>query len=152
MLAAEIDGRDGLQIFRGIDTVMRLYRPRIALCESAGGAKSAAAAKSIHRSQQAVACAVYVHLEGLPLYTTPQRVQKAATGKKNASKDDVQAAMRERWPQVDFDKLLRTRPPYLDQGQRLPPPGKWENAFDACGVIHALWDHPTVAMVRSMAA
>lgn len=148
MLAGEYDGRDGLQVFMGIDAVMQRWRPILSVVESPAGAQSFNGAKSIHRAQQATLDAIYRHLRALPIFISYAQVQKLATGKKSATKQEVEAAVRALWPDVDFDELLTTPPPYVEQGQKLPPPGKWENAFDACAVIHAAAKEPAVAMAR----
>jgi hypothetical protein len=150
--ASEIALRRGLAIFRGISCVIQLWRPVVVAQEAAAGSKSQAAAQGLARAQQACGDAIYRYLGAMPIFITPQRNQKTATGKRSCSKDEMKEAMRDRWSTSDFDDLLRTRPPYAGQGQRLPPPSKWENAFDAAGVAHAVWDEPAVAAVRKMAA
>lgn len=150
---AEADLRAGIQIFTGICTVLREWRPIVAAQEGgSGGSKSTAGAKALARSQQACGDAVYRFLGALPLMVTVQAAKKATTGSQGASKDDIEAAVRALWPTVDLDALLTTPPPYLQQGQRLPPPGKWENAFDSLSVAHCVRDNPTVAAARKMAA
>jgi hypothetical protein len=88
----------------------------------------------------------------LPIFATPQACKKAAIGKLAGTKGEIETAMRERWKGSDFDVLLTTAPPYAEQGQKLPPPSTWENAFDAAAVAHCVWDAPAVAMLRKLAA
>lgn len=152
LLAGEAAANNGLSIQRGIRAVIELYQPSVVATEAPGGSKSASGASAIARSHQATIDAVDVCLNALPIFVTPDAVKKKATGSGTASKDDIEAAMRARWAGSDFDLLLAARPPYMEQGQKLPPKGKWENAFDAAAVAHCAWDHPTVAMLRKLAA
>lgn len=149
---AEADLRAGLQIFAGISEVMRVWRPLVAAMEAGAGSKSVTGAKGNARSQQACGDAVFRHLGGIPICMTVQAVKKATIGKNSSDKGEIQAAVERLWAGDDLVALLKTPPPYLDQGQRLPPPGKWENGYDALSVAHAVKDHPVVAAARQLAA
>lgn len=145
---AEVDNADGLAIFRGLSKILEVYQPKATLVESPGGSKSVKAAAGIARAQQATADALYSYSGSTPIYKSFFAVKKSSVGKLKATKSEVEAFVRGRWPETDWDALLTTPPPYLEQGQRVPPPSKWENAFDAAAVVHAGWDHPTIAMLR----
>lgn len=149
---AEADLRAGLEIFKAISTVLRRWPCAVAAQEGgSGGTKSAAAAKGLARSQQACGDAVYRHLGTLPIMVTVQSAKKQTAGKAGASKDDIEAAVRRLWADVDLDALLLAPPPYLGKNQRPAPPGKWENAFDSLSVAHTVEDHAIVAAARAMA-
>jgi len=135
-----------------LQTTSETWQPVIVAQEGAGGSKSVAGAQSLARAQQACGDAVYRYLGAIPIMPTVQAVKKKAIGRVNSDKDEVEAAMRARWPLSDFDALLTESPVYLEQGQRPAPPGLWENAFDAAAVAHCVWDEPAVAMARRMAA
>lgn len=150
---AEADLRSGTQIFTAISSVIRKWRPIVAVQEGgSGGSKSVAGAKALARSQQACGDAVYRFLRTMPIMVTVQACKKAVCGRNGASKDEVEKAVRAIWARTDLEALLKTPPPYLEQGQRLAPKGKWENAFDALAVAHCARDNPTVAAARKMAA
>lgn len=150
--ASEANLRSGLAIFRAISQVIEFWKPRVVAQEGAGGSKSVTGAQSLARAQQACGDAVHRYLGAMPIMPTVQAVKTAACGKINASKDEIEKAMRARWDSSDFDELLTTPPIYAEQGQRLPPRGKWENAFDAAAVAHCVWDDPAVAAMRGWAA
>jgi Holliday junction resolvasome RuvABC endonuclease subunit len=128
-------------VFRGVGDVLRKYKPAIVAQEGNLGSQNARAASALARAQQACADAVFAALESFPLFVTVQAVKKLATGSQQASKDQMEAAMRRRWPSAPFEELLK--------GIRR---GAWENAFDAAAVAHAVWDDPAVASVRRLAA
>jgi Holliday junction resolvasome RuvABC endonuclease subunit len=151
LLAGEAAGNSGLAISRGIRAVIELYAPCVAVTEAPSGSRSSTGAAAIARSHQACLDAIDQGMGGLPIFVTPQVNQKRATGKQSCSKSEMETAMRARWEGSDFDELLTTSPPYADQGQKLPARGKWENAFDAAGVAHAVWDHPAVLGLRIVA-
>lgn len=151
LLAGEAAAISGLAISRGIRSVIETYQPSAVATEAPSGSRSSTGAAAIARSHQACIDAVDLHFDALPIFITPQANQRAATGRASCSKEQMEEAMRSRW-EGDFDALLRTPPPYAEQGQKLPPRGVWENAFDAAGIANAAWDHPTVAMLRRLAA
>lgn len=146
--AAQMDGRRGLKIRRCAKAVLDRWPPAIVAIEGCAGSKSAKAAAALARGQQAVLDAVDEMLGSEPIFVTLQAVKKAATGRNNGTKDEVERAMRERWP-VEWDVLLKAPVPYGDTRAR--PRGEWENAFDAAAVTHAVWDSPAVAGLRAMA-
>lgn len=139
LLSAADDTRRGLEIAHAVRAAINAHSITVAAAEASCGSKSATAAKALARAQQAVACAVVWELGSPPIYVTPQTVKKLATGTMSASKDAVEAAMREHWP-CDWDALLKG-----------VAPGKRENAFDAAAVAHAVWNKPAVAMLRQLA-
>ena len=149
---AEADLRAGLAIFNGLSKVIRTWNPMIAAMEAGSGSQSSIGAKALARSQQAAGDAVYRYLGALPICFTVQAVKKASTGKLAADKQEIEAAVRSFWAGTDLDELLKTPPPYLEQGQKVPPRGKWADAFDALSVAHAARDHASVAAARRMAA
>jgi len=152
LLAGEAAAMSGLAISRGIRAVIELYQPSTCAMEAPSGSRSSTGASAIARSHQACIDAIDLHFNALPIFATPQMCKKKAIGKLAGSKEEIEAAMRARWKGTDFDTLLTTPPPYAEQGQRLPAKGKWENAFDASAVANCVWDEPTVAMLRKLAA
>lgn len=145
---AEADLRSGHQIFNAISTVMAIWRPLVVAMEAAGQSQSVKGATGNARSQQACGDAVYRYLRTLPICLTVAACKKAVLGRNSGSKQEVEAAVKALWPGTDLDELLRMPPPYLEQGQRVAPKGKWENAFDSLAVAHCVRDHPTVAAMR----
>jgi Holliday junction resolvasome RuvABC endonuclease subunit len=145
--AAQMDGRRGLKIRRYACVVLQTWKPAITAVEGCAGSRNAKAAAALARGQQAVLDAIDELLGAEPVWVTLQAVKKAATGRNNATKDEVEAAMRARWD-VDWDALLTAPPPYPE---RTRPRGEWENAFDAAAVTIAVWDAPAVAALRAMA-
>lgn len=161
--AALMDGERGLRIRRELLAVLRTYRPIVVAQEASSGSQSAKAAAALARAQQACLDAVDEHLGALPLFVTPQAAKKRAVGRLNATKDEIEAAMRARWSQTstvtaglghtvadgaDLEALLREP---LPSGERARPPGEWENAWDALAIAHAAWDAPAVGAARRMA-
>lgn len=147
-LRADLQLQSGLQIYQALVRVIDFYSPRLAYQEANGGSKSMRAATALARAQQACGDAIASRLGVPPILVSPQAVKKAATGVLNASKQQVEASMRRRFPTADFDALLTERPIYATEGQRNPPRGLWENAFDAAAVAHWAFGHPSQAWAR----
>lgn len=137
--ACEHDARRGLLIRNGVRDALRSHGCVLAVAETFGGSGSIKAGMTLARAHQAVADAVHSVLEGLPVYVTPHATRKAACGKLSASKDEVEAAVRERFP-ADWDALLED-----------VAPKKRENAFDAASAYLAAYEEPAVAAMRAMA-
>lgn len=167
--AALLDGERGLRIRRELLVVLRTFLPVVVVQEANVGSKSAKAAAALARAQQACLDAIDEHLGAEPVFVTPQAAKKAAVGRLNATKDDIEAAMRARWSRIrppseldelfgvakqhectgaDLEALLREP---LPSGERARPPGEWENAWDALAVAHAGWDSPAVGAARRFA-
>lgn len=162
--AALMDGERGLRIRRELLAVLRTYRPIVVAQEASSGSQSAKAAAALARAQQACLDAIDEHLDALPLFVTPQTAKKRAVGRLNATKDEIEAAMRTRWSRTttvvhpglghtvadgaDLEALLREP---LPSGERARPVGEWENAWDALAIAHAAWDAPAVGAARRMA-
>lgn len=142
--AAEDDARRGLIIRRAVADLCAGYKPVVVAQEGNAGSQHANSAKALARAQQACADAVDEHLGGLPIFVTPAAVQKAATGRKSASKEAVEEAMAKRWGRDIYDLLAKSS---VARAKK-----KWENAFDAAAVAHCVWDKPAVALARKMAA
>ena len=139
LLSAEDGAQRGAVIRRALVAVMRFYRPVVAVQEANGGSKSALAAAALTRAQQACSSAVEECIGSLPLFVTPQSMQKTLTGHKSAGKDEIEAVVRKQWAHTDFDALLSG-----------VAPGKRENAFDACGIGLVGWDLPQVTAARRL--
>ena len=148
---AEADLRSGLEIFDALTKVMAVYRPLMAAQEGNAGSKSVSAAAGLARAQQACGDAIYRFLRATPIMRTVQSVKKSATGTLNASKDDIEKAVRSLWPHDDLDSMLRAEPVYASYGHKPPSPGKWENAFDALAVAHSVKDHPSLVAFTKFA-
>lgn len=79
-------------------------------------------------------------LLGVPLLQmSPQALKKSVCGKKTASKEEIAAALIERYGIVIDDVLLKDVP----QGQK-------EHAFDALGSVRAVLDGEEVKLARQM--
>jgi Holliday junction resolvasome RuvABC endonuclease subunit len=141
LTAAEDDAQRGLSIFKTITAVIQQYDPLVIAQEGNLGSQSAVGAKGLARAQQACVDAICALRDGsLPLFVTPQYVQKTCTGKRSASKPEMEAAAVARWPGVDLAAFVAAVP----KGQR-------DGFYDALCVAQSVWDHPAVASVRLMA-
>lgn len=73
------------------------------------------------------------------LQASPQEIKKVLTGKKNASKEEVQAALRKRYPgQFDAYDASITRKQDLEHG------------YDAAGAVVACLDSDVIQMMRGL--
>ena len=144
LLAAEDGARCGSIIRRSLVHVMRTYNVVVVCAEANGGSKSAVAAAALHRAQQACSSAVEEMLGTLPIYITPQRMQKTIVGRMTASKEDIAERVRAHWELNDFDALLSESGVTTKKAR--------EGVYDACGVGKACWDFPTVVVARRLAA
>jgi len=140
LLAGEDDARRGIAIYRQVTSLARTFSPRVVAIEVNGGSQSSVSAKALARAQQACADAVFETTGGYPIYVTPAAVKKAAAGKRNASKADIEAAVSARFgANAEIEAQLKAAK---------VPRSKWENVFDACAVAIAAWDHPAVSSLR----
>lgn len=73
------------------------------------------------------------------LQASPQEIKKVLTGKKNASKAEVQAALRERYP-GQFDAYEATITRKEDR----------EHGYDASGAVVACLDSDVIQMMRGL--
>lgn len=137
---AALDAARGTHIRRELLRVMSEHNITIAAQEGAAGSKSAKVAAGLARAQQACVDAIYEALDGMPLFVTQQAVKKTAAGSLSASKDDVEAGVRARFPMADWDALLKGY-----------PRGQHEHIFDAGAVGWTVWDHPAVSSLRNLA-
>lgn len=143
--ASEALGRRGLFLYQSVVRLFYRYRIVAVAQEGAAGSKSAVAAAALARAQQACFDAVYTALRTEPMILTVQQVKKAATGRMNATKDEIEHAMRRAWGGAGFDRALAEPAPFAS---RPPPRGVHENAYDAAAVLHAAWDLPALAALR----
>lgn len=76
----------------------------------------------------------------LPMFQcTPQQLKDKVAGSKKASKEDVTNALRQKYPGVDFDDLLKKH-----------PMGQHEHAWDALGSVVVCLDAQPIKMLRRM--
>lgn len=141
---AEDDAMRGLVLRRGVQLVIARFLPSVVAQEGASGSKSARAAVALARAQQACVDAVDEALGSLPIFVTQQAAKTATVGRHaNVSKADLERSARERWAGTDFAALLAAGP------TPKAPPSEHENAYDALCVAAAVWDHPSVALLRA---
>lgn len=80
----------------------------------------------------------------MPIFITQQAAKIAAVGRHaNVTKDQLEEAARRRWAPADFAALLSAGP------TPRAPESEHENAYDALCIAAAVWDHPSVALMRT---
>lgn len=137
---AQLSAARGLVIQKGVRVALQRHQAILVIQEGNAGSKSAKAAAMLGRAQQACVSAVYSRTGGLPLFVTVQAAKKAAVGKTSASKEQVEAAIRKRWPSVPWELLLEG----VAQSKR-------ENAYDAASAYLAAYENPAVTSARAQA-
>ncbi|MFZ5815342.1 MAG: crossover junction endodeoxyribonuclease RuvC [Bacillota bacterium] len=110
------------QLAAGLLEVIRRFRPAGAVAEMPnGGAQGARANRSMGMATAVVA--TLLEVEGLPLEAvTPLEVKKAAAGRKDAAKEDVQEQVAKRFEWGDHRPRTKA---------------EWEHVADAAGALLA---------------
>lgn len=127
------------QITKRLDETIWRYRPALIVAElPTGGAQSASAAAGMGIAKAVVA--TVAQMSRLPLLViSPTDVKLAATGKKTASKAEVQAAIVRRWPGLgERFASKRSATGYT---------GQFEHIADALGALIAAEDHELMRMM-----
>ncbi len=134
---ADADGERVDEIARALDrAIARATRPLVVACEAPAGAQHAASAKALGLVYGCVRGVLAAH--GLtPLMCQAFDAKKAAAGSRSASKLDVEAAMRQRWPGAFASGIAK---PVA------------EAIADALAVACVALEHPMVRSMRTEAA
>ena len=137
---ALLDARRGRHILMSVTELIREWNVVMAVHEVPQGRfKTATTQAAVTRAHQACEAAVHMSLGAEPVMVTVPACKKAACGRVSASKEEVEAAVRERFP-APWDALLEG-----------VAPTKRENAYDAAAAYLAAYQEPAVAAVRAMA-
>lgn len=138
LLATE-DNFDRLQhVAEELDKLVRQYDLVALGAESMSFPRNASSSAKVGMTWGVIATLSFEHR--LPVFQcSPQRLKAQLTGSKQASKEDVSNALRHRYPNTDFDDLLKGL-----------PHGEHEHAWDALASVVVCLDAEPVKMVRRM--
>ncbi len=137
VLAADDTVRRARELHRALSGVVGRYGPAVLAIEAFSAPRHAGSAAKVAMSVGVVAS--IAEALGLPIVSaSPQEVKRAATGRQDASKEDVARAVCERWRGAA--ELLA--------GVRA---GLREHAADAAAVVLATLEADTVRMARRLA-
>jgi len=136
ILVADDDFQRGAGIWRWWDAVYQQIGTLVAVCaETGAGGQSASAVKVM--SYAKAQAGDFALAKGVPFLTSsPQACKKAATGRKNASKEQVWTAMMELHPHLHWSRF----PKYL-----------LDEAADACAVWEACKNATEIQMAVKFA-
>ena len=133
--------RRGVELARGLATVIATHGPIHAFCaEALSSPRGASAAGKLQRSW-GIVDDIVAGFDAPLLEATPQELKVATAGRATASKADVMAAVEARYPGAEA--LVRFRSGF--------PSGQWEHGFDAVGAVIASLDTVELRMVRQLA-
>jgi crossover junction endodeoxyribonuclease RuvC len=134
ILVGDDDARRVTEIAQGIDAWIRKYAPVAIVVEAPAGSKHARAARALALSVGTVITTAV--LRGIPLVQVqPLDVKRAVCGRKNAAKEEMIAAVEQRFPEVKWPS----------------PASVVEHAADAIGAVLAGEDSPVIQMARKLA-
>ena len=138
VLAAEDNVRRTREIAKALIQLHCSHKPKALCCETMSFPRnSSSAAKMAMFWGVLIALA---HTWGLPIIqATPQEIKKACCGAKNASKDEVEAALRKRYRTTPWIDLLDGMPPSLHN-----------HAWDALGATATCLDSDTILLLRQL--
>ena len=124
-------------IAEALQKLVERYHPKVIAAEAFSQPRNASVSGKLGRAWGAVdTLSVF---SGLPvIQASPQAIKKALCGKQNASKDEVQEALRVRYS-GQFDSYTERT-----------PKGKWEHPFDAVGAVVACLDSEVMRMAKVM--
>lgn len=135
--AGDDNHRCSQEIAEQLSAVIDCYKPVMITAEAQAGSKNSRAAQLMGMNWgvvSAVAC-----LKGVPiLQATPTAVKRALTGKKDASKQEIEEVVVARFPEL-VSLLQATRPKSLH-----------EHAYDAAAVYIACEDSTEIKMIKRM--
>jgi crossover junction endodeoxyribonuclease RuvC len=133
--AIDDDARRVAELVVALERFIDRHRPAALAVEATGAGKGSKAVRAMALVFGAVVAVAKVR--GLPLVqASPTDVKLAIAGRKDASKDDVVAAVVKRFPGVAF------------QGPR----GVWEHQADAVGAVVACLDADVMRLARQFGA
>jgi Holliday junction resolvasome RuvABC endonuclease subunit len=133
LLVAEDDARRVAELVGGLHQVIARRRPVALVIESPAGSQHAKSARALGLAFGAMVATA--KLLGLPLVqVTVQDVKRAACGRRDGSKEDVIAAMEQRYPGVQWPT----------------PAGVVEHAADAIAAVVAALDSDTLRIARQL--
>lgn len=139
VLASDDLTRRARELWRGLRDVVRRHPPAAICVEAVSFPRSSSAAAKTAMARGLVVALAEV-LGDLPISeASPQAVKAAVTGRKDASKEDVERAILERWPTAE----ARCSAARIRRGDR-------EHAFDACAVFVAALESDTLRMARRL--
>ena len=138
LLASDDNHRCTGEIVKGLMEVAAKYQPFLICAESQQGSKNAHAMQLQGMAWGALSA--IVHMSKLPLLQAgPQTVKKFLTGRRDASKEDIEAVVCSRYANLK-DLVAEIRPPSLH-----------EHVYDAVAVGVACLGSETIQMARKMA-
>jgi crossover junction endodeoxyribonuclease RuvC len=134
VLAADDNLRRARDISAFLTTLCGRWDPKAICAESMSFPRNASAAAKVAMAWGTIAaCSDRL---GIPVVqASPQHVKLAVCGRKDASKEDVQAALRQRFPEL---------PGFLDK----TPTGQLEHPYDAVGAVVACMDSEVLRLLR----
>ena len=123
------------------------YRVQLICAETMSYPRNSAAAAKMAMCWGVLAA--LAHQYGVPIaQATPQEVKKAVTGKKDASKEEVQEAVKRLYP-VLAEAVTRNGGPYV---LRDVPRSLWEHPYDATAAVVACRESEVFLLARRMAS
>jgi Holliday junction resolvasome RuvABC endonuclease subunit len=138
LLASDDNHRCVGEIVLGLLHPLLLHQPFMICAESQQGSKNAHAMQLQGMAWGALSA--IVHSRKVPLLqASPQAVKKALCGRKDASKEDIEAAVCKRYAEVS--RLV----------QAIKPPSAREHIYDAIAVGVTCLSSETIQMARRMA-
>lgn len=138
VLSADDDFRRACELANFARHAFASYQPVAVCSEAMSYPRNSASAAKIGMSIGIVAALATQH--GLPcLQISPQALKQRLCGNKSAAKAAVLASLAARYPEADFDSLLR----HL-------PATEMEHAWDALGSVVACLDSTELRTVRKM--
>lgn len=135
------------EIATELRTLIDKYRVQLICAETMSYPRNSSAA-----AKMAMCWGVLAALAGqynIPIaQATPQEVKKAVTGKKDASKDEVQEAVRTLFPELQGGEAKHGGPYIL----KAVPRSLWEHPYDATAAVIACRQSEVLLLARRMAS
>lgn len=130
--------RRSREIVRVIEPLVRDVRVQVICFEAWSPIRNAGAAAKVARTFGIIAALAEVY--SIPVVSpTPQQVKMASTGRRDASKETVQASIRKRY---------RKDAGVFKRFEKDTPKSRREHGYDACGIIVASLDSEVIRGLR----
>lgn len=133
--ASDDNVRRGLELARGLCIFCSTHRPVAFACEAQSWPRNAGSSAKVGLAWGVVIGVAY-RFQVPIVQASPQQIKKVLCGRKDASKEDVIAAVEDRFPGVEWPS----------------PASVVEHAADAVGAVLACTDSPTIQMARKISS
>ena len=137
-LASEDNVKRTQEVARALENIMSAWKIQAICAESMSYPRNSSAAAKMSLCWGALA--TLAEIKGIPIVqASPQQVKLSVCGRKDASKEDIQEALK-----------LKFKPQKIEDLVSGLAKSKWEHPFDSLGAVVACLDSQLIKMLRNI--